>query len=315
MTLADGSPVHKLTIDQGRFRSLAYTPDGAFLVALDSWGTLHFWDAATFERRLTLVVPAFWSDHRLVFSCSRRHLLLGGRLWDIGPLLEQLSEGAVSGGSILFERPPLLEPHCLAFAPDGRFVARCIREPPVPPGQVSGLELWDLRGRARVEFDCPGYIHRTQLQPVAFAPDGRTLAGTQVNYSVRLWSVTTGEEVALLEHTDKVHAVAYAPDGRLLATAAEGVIRLWNARTFRCLKTFRPFQRDAMALVFHPGGRVLGAASHDGTARLWDLARGKELAVQDWGIGALYGLAIAPNGQSAAVIGEKSSLVVWELDL
>jgi WD40 repeat protein len=179
---------------------------------------------------------------------------------------------------------------------------------------VSGLELWDLRGRARVEFDCPGYIHRSLLQPVAFAPDGRTLAGTQVNYSVRVWSVTTGEEVALLEHTDKVQAVAYAPSGKLLATAAEGVIRLWSPQTFRCLKTIRAFQGDALALVFHPAGRVLGAASHDGSMRLWDMTRGQELAAYCGGIGALFGLAFAPNGKSAAVLSEQA-LLVWDLDL
>jgi WD40 repeat protein len=315
MTLAEGSGVHTLHIEHGRLRSLAYTANSAFLVALDSWGTLHFWDTSIFEQRLRLTVPAYWSDHRLIFSCTGKHLLLGGRVWNVGPLLEHLADSGASMGSDIFTKPPVLEPHCLAFAPDGRFVARCIREPPVPPGQVSGLELWNLRGRARVEFDCPGYIHRTQLQPASFSPDGRTLAATQVNYSVRVWSVTTGEEVALLEHTDKVQAVAYSPDGRLLATAAEGAIHLWSPRTHRCLKTLRPFSGDVAAVVFHPSSRVVAAASHDGTARLWDLARGKEVAVKDWCIGALYGLAFAPDGRSAAVIGEKSSLVVWELDI
>jgi WD40 repeat protein len=307
-----------LTIDQGRFRSVAFTTDGSRLVALDSWGTLHFWDTVHFASWLRLVVPAFWSDPRLLFSPDGRHCILGGRVWDLSALLGGAeSESPSQASRNVFSGAPVLQPHCLAFEPSGQIVARCAREAPVTAvaGLLADLELLDLKGDKVVACDSPGYVNKTLAQPLVFAPDGRLLAGTQVNYSVRLWDAGTGEELAQLEHTEHVHAVAYAPNGRVLATAAEGVLRLWDPRSFRCLKEWRPFQRDVGALAFHPSGRALMAGSQDGTIKIWDFPSFRETAMLDWQIGAIGAVAIAPHGMTAAAIGDKPKMAVWDLEV
>jgi WD40 repeat protein len=304
--------MRRLTINQGRFHSLAYTADGSLLAALDSWGTLHFWETTDWVVQGTALVPAFWSDRRISFSADGRHGLVGGRTWDLEPLLEPMrGNGALPRD--FFGRARVLEPHCLAFSPDGAVVARCTRESTVT-NQITDLGLWDTRGRHRVEFACLGYIHRTLLHSVAFAPDGQTVAATQVNYSVRLWDVNTGIESAQLEHTEKVHAVVYAPHGRLLATAAEGVIRLWDPRSFRCVKRLRAFKGNAMTLAFHPGGKLLAAGGQDGTVRIWELPACRQVAALELEVGPLQALAFSPDGNTTAAVGDKPMLAVWEVD-
>jgi WD40 repeat protein len=282
------------------------------LAALDSWGTLHFWGTAEWAAYGTAIVPAFWSDRRIGFSPDGRHGLVGGRTWDLGPLLDGV-RGEAPAPRDFFGQSPLLEPHCLVFSPDGRFVARCTRESTVN-GQITDLGLWDLRGRHRVEFACLGYIHRTLPHSVAFAPDGLSVAATQVNYSVRLWDVTTGIESAQLEHTEKVHGVIYAPHGRLLATAAEGVIRFWDPRNFRCAKRLRAFRTNALTMAFHPGGKLFAAGGQDGTVRVWELPACRQIAVLDLEIGPLQALAFAPDSSTAAAVGDKPVLAVWDVD-
>jgi WD40 repeat protein len=304
--------MHRLTISQGRFQSLAYSPDSHLLAALDSWGNLQFWETVDWAVLGTALVPAFWSDRRISLSPDGQHALVGGRVWDLEPLLLAM-RGEAAPPRDLFGTAPALEPHCLAFAPDGTRVARCTRESTVT-NQITDLGLWDLRGRHRVEFACLGYIHRTLPHSVAFSPDGQAVAATQVNYSVRLWNVNTGVESAQLEHTEKVQGVVYAPHGRLLATAAEGVIRLWDARTFRCVKRLRAFKTNAMTLAFHPGGKLLAAGGQDGTVRLWEFPACRQVPPLELGIGPVQALAFSPDGKSAAAVGDKPVLVVWDVD-
>src|SRR3954467_1122329 len=57
------------------------------------------------------------------------------------------------------------------------------------------------------------------------------------------------------------------------------------------------------AVAFSPDSRLLATASHDGTARLWDVASGTQVKLLDGHAGAVYSVAFSPDGRSVATSG------------
>jgi WD40 repeat protein len=111
-----------------------------------------------------------------------------------------------------------------------------------------------------------------------FTPDGKRLLATRGSDAF-VTDVATGKELARFEgHAANVLSVAVSADGTRMATADHaGLIRLWDATTFR------PVSEPAghRAMIEHaelsPDGKRLVTWAADETVRVWDMTTGKEL--------------------------------------
>src|SRR5205085_2642674 len=83
--------------------------------------------------------------------------------------------------------------------------------------------------------------HTDVVLSVAWSPDGRLLASSSLDDTIRLWEAATGAHLHTLEgHTSSVFSVAWSPDAHLLASGClVDTIHLWETATGKLLHTLK----------------------------------------------------------------------------
>ena len=90
--------------------------------------------------------------------------------------------------------------------------------------------------------------HGGAVYSVCFSPDGKQLASSSFDRTVRLWDVETGACVRTLEgHSKYVSSVCFSPDGRRLASSSDdNMVRLWDVEAGACVKTLEGHDEEVM---------------------------------------------------------------------
>ena len=124
-----------------------------------------------------------------------------------------------------------------------------------------GQTIWTV-GKA-------GYA--SSVNSVAFSPDGTQLASGSWDRGIRLWGVSTGQEVRRFDgHSDWFFCVVFSPDGtRLVSGSDDGTIRLWNVATRQ--GTVRLDHRYPAVSTAMPRNDNFIASAGGIALRLWDV--------------------------------------------
>ena len=158
--------------------------------------------------------------------------------------------------------------------------------------------------------------HADAVLALVALPGGRVAsAGYGGDHSVRVWSVATGAaEAVLAGHTNSVRALAVVLDGRLASGSDDGSVRLWDVRARVCTAVLA-HGRGVNALAALPCGGV-ASGGDDGCIVLWSAAGARMAVLGDGaGFGAVFSLAMLPDGRLAAGYGGRDDNVVrvWDV--
>jgi WD40 repeat protein len=111
---------------------------------------------------------------------------------------------------------------------------------------------------------------------VAFRPDGKQLAASGADGSVRIFDLPDGvERLKISGHSDWVTALAYSPDGKLIATASrDKTAKVFDAKTGNLLATHSGHEAPVRAVAFAPDGTSVISAG-GGRIRIWNVQTAK----------------------------------------
>jgi WD40 repeat protein len=118
--------------------------------------------------------------------------------------------------------------------------------------------------------------HTGGIAAVAVTRDGqRALTGGVEDGDVRLWDLSTGACLHVLDAGRRVEAVAMASDGTVgLSGGGDPALSVWDLLDGARLRSLIGHAAPVTAVAVSPDGRLGLSGSVDGTLRLWDLASG-----------------------------------------
>ncbi|MFI6291807.1 WD40 repeat domain-containing protein [Nonomuraea sp. NPDC050790] len=314
----------------GHIYSLAFSPDGGQVAAGTSAPGVRLWTTEDAAVLTDLPHPA-----------EVRALAYGGR-----DLLAGVADGEVFRWAMPPPAPRAHAEEVLAVTSDERIMAtsggdggvglRTLDGAPLGTaaghsGQVNNLALgggrmasasddgtvgvWDVSrpGGPRLLGRFTG--HDTDVVGVALSQDGRIGASVCENGHVLLWDPATRKPLGRLPGVHGVTDVILRED--LLAVGdGDDDVQIWDVghpdapERVRVLRGHTGYSDD---LDWHPGGRYLASAGHDGTALVWDLSRDEDTPVArlTGHTGVVRSVSFDAAGGRLATIGTDGTLRLW----
>ena len=229
---------------------------------------------------------------RLITSCNSNELLV----WNVadGRLLARLSG---HDSNVI----------AAAISPDGRRIAS---------GTVSGhIHVWNADS-----YSCERTLigHTTAVSSLVFRDD-ETLASSSLDGTVRFWSSTAAEPLAVLPDIRGMSAAIFSPDGRQLAVAPrnQGGIQIWDPRTVQCVRTLIDTSDTAKQIAYSPDGLLVAAAfqspRQDGDVRVWEADSGKLLWTLAGHTEGAVAVAFSSEGTRLLTTSGNGMVKVWDL--
>jgi hypothetical protein len=257
--------------------SVAITADGRTVVSGSFDKTAKVWDVATGRERVTLRghkhlldFVAITPEGKTVASADQDGVI---KLWDVVTGRERLT----------LIPPPRKRPHgrldFLSLTTDGRTVAW---------ERTSGwIELCEVGTGQKLPslkyYEGQFWSPAGQLlawggpAPLAFSPDGKTVAVSTEKEELQLWEMATGKMRCAVRNvsTRDVHAVVFHPSGRFLACGDDAVklVDVATGHVWADLNGNSDGTYAIWAVAISADGSTLAASERPDTAiRVWDVS-------------------------------------------
>jgi WD40 repeat protein len=290
--------------------SVAWSPDGNYILSSGFDGTIRLWKSDTchsgpfiyiddprvpegedrFRSVRRGVMSVAWSPDgkRFVAGLRDRTVRLYQLEWNHASLFQEVAIFTVEGQGGL---------RTVAYSADGRMVASA--------GHDGAVRLWEAENMGTMLQEFSG--HDDVVEGVIFSPDARIVISAGHDRTIRKWDVTTGRLNSSFQAPGPVSALALSRDGQFVAggiTRSDGkhLAVLWRVDDWQEVQIIEITGR-ANSMSFSPDGKRLAVALWGGGGGIWSVETGKASFKLDQGIG-IRGISYSPDGNFIAVGGE-----------
>ncbi len=177
----------------------------------------------------------------------------------------------------------------VAIVPDGTVAAS---------GDTDGTIIaWNTQTLKEV-FKVKG--HTGHVRSLVFTPNGKTLVSGSWDGTVKTWDPATGKEIKTIPvGAGRIENLAVTPDGKEVVVACPRLSR-WDLETGTEVKRYAT---GALSVAISADGNLLLVGRYGGEMNLRALYTGFEKAKFVAFDGNVYGVAISPDGKTAATAG------------
>jgi WD40 repeat protein/uncharacterized caspase-like protein len=253
---------------------IAMSPDGRFALTGSDNEDLRLWDVSSGQ------VAYRFAEHidfakSVAFSPDSRFIITTGYETYNGPADYRFHDFARLWDTTTGQEVRRFVGHTdevsrVAFSPDGRFV--------MTGGKDNTARLWEAASGREVRR----FLHSFPVTGVALSPDGQSVLTTDY-YTIRLWNLTTGNEVwnvrrAWSENPGDSFGdfERFSRDGRLLMTRWGRTVYVLHATTGQKVRSFEYTSYDDI-IGLMPDGRFVLRKKETATLAFWDLTAEKEM--------------------------------------
>ncbi|MBD2529526.1 serine/threonine protein kinase [Nostoc flagelliforme FACHB-838] len=170
-----------------------------------------------------------------------------------------------------------------------------------------------ILGKVSLVNTLPG--HENSVLSVAVSPDGKTIASSGGNRTIKLWDLATGKQISSLNgHFQQVNVIKISPDGKLLVSASDdNTIKIWNLATRKQIRTLEGHSDSVHALAISADSQTLVTGSDDNTIKIWDLATGEQIRTLTGHTFWVRSIAISPDSVILASGSFDKTIKIWNL--
>ncbi|MBI3928021.1 MAG: caspase family protein [Armatimonadetes bacterium] len=292
--------------------ALDIDPAGRYMISGSRTGALGLWDLA--QGKLVRTLEGLEASITAV-DASPAGDLVAGCDWYYGQLVVwNLSTGARVSSYKLDNARSREGFTSLAFSSDGRNLA---------VGQPDGavIVLDPAAGKRRSIFkpveDNMSARKIGEASDVAFSPDGKLLAASYHNATVREWDVASRQLVHERRFdtwgisSGQIADIAYSPDGKLLAAAArDGKLHIWETEYDDKPTSHTVSDVGLTCLAFSPDSTEIAAGAWDRAVHVTRLADGQSRAYSDH-FDTITQVVFTPDGRRIVSASSDTSIKFW----